>query len=174
MDAIKAIKTRRSIRAYEDKKIPEKLVKQLVDCARRAPSAYNDQPWVFVTTTKQSVKDAIAEHKSQQSQFIKKTPLLVCCAYDEEKSRTHHDLENVACAVENMLVAAHALGLGACYVGGYDPEYPGIEESIREAFQLPEHVHPVCLVTVGYPAEKPKKKNLKPLSEVWMKDSYKA
>lgn len=173
MDAIKAVKTRRSIRKYKKKKIPIKIVKQLIEAGRRAPSSFNDQPCVFITITKQEVKDKITNLKSQKSQFIKSAPLLIACCYDELKSKaTAHNLENVAVAAENILIAAHALGLGACYIGGFDPKFPELENAIIKALKLPKHVHVVCLISVGYPDMKPIDKKLRPLSEVWKRGTY--
>ncbi|MFA5405872.1 MAG: nitroreductase family protein [Candidatus Nanoarchaeia archaeon] len=173
MEALEAINTRRSIRKYLPKKVPKSLVKKLIIAGRNAPSSYNDQPWVFITSTKQSVKDAIAAVKSQKSQFIKTAPLIIACGYDKKKSRaTSHDLENVAVAAENILLAAHALKLGACYIGAFDPGFPEIEQSISKAFKTPKHVKVVCLITVGYPDQKPVKKKLRPLSEVWKNEYY--
>lgn len=173
MDALKAIKTRRSIRKYKKKKIPNKLVKELIEAGRRAPSSFNDQPCVFITITKQEIKDAITALKSQKSQFMKTTPLIIACCYDENKSRaTAHNLENVAVAAENILLAAHSLGLGACYIGGFDPKFPELEEAINKNLKLPKQVHVVCLISVGYPDMKPVKKELRPLNEVWKRETY--
>lgn len=173
MDALKAVNTRRSIRKYKDKKIPVQVIKKLITAARNAPTSFNDQPCVFITVTNQETKDAIASVKSQRSQFLKTAPLLIACCYDETKSKaTSHNLENAAAAAENILITANALGLGACYVGGFDPNYPEIENTINKALKLPGHVKIVCLISVGYPDETPAKKTLRPLNEVWKKENY--
>jgi len=173
MEAIKAINTRRSIRSYKKKSIPKRIVKQLINAGRNAPSAFNDQPWVFITFTDQAKKDSIAKHKSQRSKFIREAPLMIACCYDERKSHSAaHNLENVAVAAENILLAAHALGLGACYIGAFDPNYPGIEKSIIKQLKLPKHVKIVCLISVGYPNEVPGKKRMRPLNEVWKNEFY--
>lgn len=173
MDALTAINTRRSIRKYTSKKVPLTLVKKLIDAGRNAPSAFNDQPWVFITVTNKKTMDALAEHKSQRSKFMKDAPLIIACCYDETKSQTRvHNLENVAVAAENILITAHALGLGACYIGGFDPEYPMIEQTINTELKLPSHVKIVSLISVGYPNEKPMPKKMRPISEVWKKEVY--
>lgn len=173
MDALKTINTRRSIRRYKKKKIPNELIKKLVEAGRNAPSAFNDQPWVFITFTSQEQKDLIASVKSQKSQFIRDAPLMIACCYDKNKSRaTAHNLENAAVAAENILLAAHAMSLGACYIGAFDPKFPKIEKSINKALKLPSHVKVVCLISVGYPNEKPGPKKMRPLKEVWHKNTY--
>jgi nitroreductase len=94
-------------------------------------------------------------------------------SYDEKKSSaTAHNLENVAVATENILLAAHAIGIGACYIGGFDPSYPEIENSISKALKLPKNVRIVCLITLGYPDEIPRKKKLRLISEIWKKEHY--
>ncbi|VVB75875.1 malonic semialdehyde reductase RutE [Candidatus Tiddalikarchaeum anstoanum] len=173
MDALKAINTRRSIRKYKQKKISIQTVKKLIGAARNAPSSFNEQSWVFITVTNKETKEKLAEHKSQKSKFMKDAPLIIACCYDTTKTRTKaHNLENVAVASENILVAANALGLGACYVGGFDPEYPEIEDSINIALKLPSNIKIVCLITIGYPDEKPAKKSMRPISEVWKMEKY--
>lgn len=173
MDAIKCINTRRSIRKYKKEKIPAKIIKQLIIAGMNAPSSFNSQPWVFITIIKKETMEKIASVKSQRSQFLKTAPLLIGCCFDELKSKSPaHDLENVAVAVENILLAAHALGLGACYIGGFDPKYPEIEKSISKALKLPKNIKIVCLISIGYPDELPKKKNMRKISEVLRKEHY--
>ncbi len=173
MDCLKAINTRRSIRKYKKKRIPKHLIKKLITGARNAPSAFNDQPWVFITITKQETKDRITAQKSQKSRFIKDAPLLIACCYDETKSRTKaHNLENVAIAAENILITANALGLGACYIGAFDPDYPEIEKTINKVLRLPRHVHIVCLISIGYSDEKPGKKKMRSFNEILKSETY--
>jgi nitroreductase len=173
MDAIKCINTRRSIRKYKNKKIPADIIKQLITAGSNAPSSLNDQPWVFITTTKKEKMGNIAGLKVQLSKFIATAPLMIASCYDETKSRAkHHNLENVALAAENILLAAHALGLGACYVTAFDPRFPEIEQSIIKEFALPIHIKPVCLISVGYPDQKPGNKKMRKLSEIWKKEKY--
>jgi nitroreductase len=173
MDALKAVFTRRSIRKYKKKRVPASLIKKLIDAGRMAPSSFNEQSSVFVTVTKKETKEGLAEYKSQKSKFMKDAPLIIACCYDTTRARTKaHNLENVAVAAENILIAANALGLGACYIGGFDPEYPEIEESIINALKLPINIKIVCLISIGYSDEKPNKKTLRPIIDVWKKETY--
>ena len=173
MDTLKAINTRRSIRKYKNKKIPTVIVKQLIEAGRNAPSAFNSQPWVFILITKLETKKIIVKAKGG-GDFIATAPLVIACCYDQTKSKSkYHDIENVAVATENILLTAHALGLGACYLGGFDPENPLVEEMISKALKLPSHIKLVCLISIGYPDEKPIKKKKRPLSEITRKETYK-
>jgi nitroreductase len=173
MDALYCINSRRSIRKYKAKTIPAGIVRKLITAGMNAPSSFNDQPWVFVTVTKKATMEKIASIKSQKSQFLKTASLLIACCYDETKSKAAvHNLENVACAAENILLAAHSLGLGACYIGAFAHKYPEIEKSISEAVKLPKNVKVVCLISIGYPDEIPYKKKMRKISEIWKKEEY--
>ncbi|MDD5417903.1 MAG: nitroreductase family protein [Candidatus Nanoarchaeia archaeon] len=172
MEALKAINTRRSIRKYQRRKIPSRVVKELIKAGANAPSSFNSQPWVFITTTDKNKMKQISEYKSQRSKFMADAPLLIACCYDETRAKTVHNPENVACAVENILIASNAMGIGTCYIGAFDPEYPEIEKSIIKAFRLPKHVKVVCLITAGYPDEKPKPKKMRKLSEIWKNEVF--
>lgn len=175
MDAIKCINSRRSIRKYKDKKIPADIVKQLIIAGSNAPSSLNDQPWVFITITKKQTISNLTNVKVQLSKFIGTAPLIIACCYDETKSRAkHHNLENVALAAENILLAAHALKLGACYVTAFDPKFPEIEQSIINELALPNHIKAVCLISIGYPDQKPGSKKMRKLSEIWKREKYDA
>lgn len=172
MDALKCINTRRSIRKYKDKKVPESVVKKLIVAGMNAPSSYNSQPWIFILIKEKKTKSLIVEAKGG-SQFIITAPLVIACCYDESKTKDkYHNIENVSLAAENILLAAHSIGLGACYLGAFDPKNPKVEKSISKALKLPKKVKIVCLISIGYPDESPKKKTMRKLSEVVKKEHY--
>ncbi|MDD4352845.1 MAG: nitroreductase family protein [Candidatus Nanoarchaeia archaeon] len=175
MDAIKCINTRRSIRKYKDEKIPAKIIKDFIIAGSNAPSSLNDQPWIFITITKKKTMENLTNLKVQLSKFVATAPLIIACCYDETKSRAkHHNLENVALAAENILLTAHASGLGACYVTAFDPGFPEIEESIIKELALPVNIKAVCLISIGYPDQKPGNKKMRKLSEIWKREKYDA
>jgi nitroreductase len=172
MDALNFINSRRSIRKYKDKKISSGIVRKLINAGMNAPSAYNSQPWIFIIIKSLKTKQSIIDAKGG-SQFIAKAPLLIACCYNETKTPDkHHNIENVSLAAENILLAAHALGLGACYVGAFDPEHPTVEKSINKALKLPKNVHIISLISIGYPDEIPKFKKMRKISEVIKNEHY--
>jgi len=120
LDAIEALKTRRSIRLYEEKPVPREMIEQIIDTARLAPSANN-------------AKDV------------------------------KHYLEDGSAATENILLAAHALGLGTCWVAGYKKAYGA---PIAELLGVPAGFSLVALISLGYPAEKAEPHGKRDLSEV--------
>jgi nitroreductase len=172
MDALNFINSRRSIRKYKSKAIPAGIARKLITAGMNAPSAYNSQPWVFILIRELKTKQSIVEAKGG-SQFIMDAPLLIACCYDESKTPDkYHNVENVSLAAENILLAAHILGLGACYLGGFDPENPLVGKKISKALKLPKNVHIVCLISIGYPDEIPKIKKMRKISEVLKNELY--
>jgi nitroreductase len=153
MDTLEAIRTRRSVRKYQDRPVPEELVRQLLAAAMSAPSARNGQPWQFVVIDDGRMLADVAEI-NPNAQMARNAPLgiMVCGDLSLEKSPGYWVVDCSA-AVENMLLAAHALGLGAVWTGVFprDERMKGL----RRLAKLPENVIAHSLVIVGYPAEQP-------------------
>ena len=153
MDALEAIRTRRSIRKYQDKPVPEELIREVLAAAMSAPSANNAQPWQFVVI---SDRELLAEipRVNPNAWMAEKAPvaILVCGDLTLEKFPGYWPVDCSA-AVENMLLAAHALGLGAVWTGIY-PKKERIE-GLGRLFGVPEKVVPHSLIVLGYPAEQP-------------------
>ena len=150
MDAIEAILTRRSVRHFGPNPVPDEEVDILLRAAMQAPSAGNAQPWHFVVVTDRAVLDEVPKFHTS-AEFIKEAPLAILVCADENVARPGRWLLDCSAAAENMLLAAHARGLGACWVG-IQPD-PVRIEGARQLFGLPAEVHPLCLVAVGYPVD---------------------
>ncbi len=151
MDAMEAILTRRSIRKYSPNPVSEQLVKQMLAAAMSAPSAGNEQPWEFMVITERPIMDEISR-RHPYADMLKEAPmaLLVCGDLDLEEYKGNWVMDCSA-ATQNLLLAAHALGLGAVWVGIY-PEADRIKD-LKELLKLPQQIIPLALVPVGYPAE---------------------
>ena len=147
MDAIECLKTRRSIRSYERKDIEKELLTEIIDCGRFAPTARNEQPWEFIIVTDKEKLATIGEIAPNGS-FIKDASacIVVIC------KDTKYYLEDGCAATQNILLAAHALGLGACWIAGDKKPYC---EDIKKLFNIPKEYKVVSLISLGYPAEKP-------------------
>jgi len=167
MDVFEAIKTRRSIRAFTRQDVSKEAVTKLLDAARRAPSAGNIQPWEFIVVRDPEIKKQLSIAASDQT-FIEEAPVvIVVCAnlilsargYGVRGSRLYC-LQDTAAAIQNMLLAACALGLAACWVGAFH------EEEARKVLNIPSGVRPIAIIPVGYPAETPEARWKRPLSEV--------
>ena len=147
MDALEALKNRRSIRKYKPEPVPKELVEQAVDCARLAPTANNVQPWEFVVVTDAARRKAIAG-LTDWGKFIADAPVCVAVLCKDTK----YYLEDGCAALENLMLAAHALGLGTCWIAGDKKDYA---DKVRGMLGAPAGYKLVGLVSLGYPAEQP-------------------
>jgi len=147
MDAIEALKTRRSIRQFNEQPVPKQLIEDIVDCARLATSARNVQPWEFVVVTDAGTRGEIASHVPN-GPFIAEAPVcvVVLCL-----DGTYY-LEDGCNASENILLAAHAHGLGACWVAGDKKPY---SDTVRSIVNAPATHKLVSLIAIGYTHSKP-------------------
>ena len=152
MDAMDAILSRRSIRKYTLETVPENVIQELLEAAMAAPSASNQQPWQFVVINDRHVLDQIPSYHPY-SGMVKEvgTAILVCGDLKLETSKGFW-AQDCSAATENILLAAHARGLGAVWLGVYPRE--DRVKGLRKLLNLPDHVVPLALVPVGFPAEK--------------------
>jgi nitroreductase len=153
MDILEAIFTRRSIREYTSQAIPDELVQELLAAAMQAPSAGNQQPWHFIIVTERKQLEALAD-VLPFGKMLHTAPLgVVVCVDLELEKHPGFWVQDCSAATQNLLLAAHARGLGAVWVGVYP-----VEErvaSLKQVLELPEQVVPLCVVPLGYPATKP-------------------
>jgi len=173
MDVFEAIKGRRSVRAYTSESVSDEEVKVLIDAARRAPSAGNIQPWEFVVVRDAETKRRLSAAALNQ-RFIEKAPVVIVVCADENRSGWGYGargvnlycLQDTAAAIQNMLLAAYALGLGACWIGAFR------EEEVEKILETPRGVRPIAIVPVGHPAEKPRSPPKRSLSEIVHYESF--
>jgi nitroreductase len=151
MDTLKAIYTRRSIRKYTDRPVPEKEIDTMLRAGMQAPSAGNEQVWHFIIVKKPEILESIADI-SQSASMAKEAPMgiLVCADINLEKYAGFW-VQDCAAASQNILLAAHALGLGAVWVGLHPRERR--VNAVRDLFRLKEHIIPFCFIPVGYRGE---------------------
>jgi nitroreductase len=167
LDLFEAIKQRRSIRAYTTEDVPDEEVKKLIEAARWAPSAGNIQPWRFVIVRDAKIRQKLAEAALNQT-FIEEAPVVIVVCADEARSSrgygnrgaTLYCLQDTAAATQNILLAAHALGLGTCWVGAFR------EELVKKALNAPINIRPVAIIPVGHAAEKPRAPSRRSLEEI--------
>jgi nitroreductase len=166
MDVFDCIKTRKSIRKYLDKDIPDETIRKLIDCARHAPSSHNCQSWEFVIIKDKKTKEKLSTvHK--WSGFVKNAPIVIVVCYDKKKLKfAPSDMLNPAIAAENLLLAAQAIGLGACWVYVKSFDEPEIEQDVKKILNIPEDISVLCMVPIGYPDEKPEPKKLRSIEEM--------
>jgi nitroreductase len=157
MEAIEAIMGRRSIRKYTGDKIPEEDITLLLKAAMNAPSAHNRQPWHFIVVDDREVLDKVPEYH-QYSRMLEKASHAVIVLGDHEIQETDFWIHDCAAAIENILIAAQAKGIGAVWLGVHPHE--SLINGTKELFGVPDHVSPLVIVSRGVPdEEKPPREN---------------
>ena len=155
MDALEAIRTRRSIRKYTGELVPRNDLEMIVDAGRLAASGSNRQPWDFIVITDRQMIDRL----KVASQWMEKAGAIIALVLDPS---SRWWLEDGSAAVENILIACTALGYGACWLEGYTLPR---EEEFKSLLGVPDAKRLLTLIPIGVPAETPTRAK-KPLEEV--------
>lgn len=143
MDILSGIKKRRSIREYKDKAVPRTAIKKIVDAARFAPTARNEQPWEFVAVTDKELLKRIASI-TDHGKFIAGAGACIAVF----SSDTKYYLEDCSAAMENAMLEASSLKIGSCWVAGDKKPYAPM---INQLLGVPEKYKLAGLVSLGYP-----------------------
>jgi nitroreductase len=152
MEAMECIRTRRSIRKFKDKSVSEKLVSQILEAGMHAPSAGNMQTWHFVVIKDQAVKDEIQKFSPNAHMAKAASVVIMVCGETKEEKFSGYWVMDCSAAAQNMLLACHALKLGAVWTAIYPR--PERVAHFRRHFALPDHIMPLCLINIGYPDQK--------------------
>ena len=161
MDAFEAMETRRSIRKFTDEAVSDEAVERMLAAAMMAPSAGNAQPWQFVVVRDRHRLSSVKDHNPYAA-MADHAPLgiLVCGDLRLEKYEGFW-VQDCSAAVQNLLLAAHAMGLGAVWTGIYPME--SRVKGFKALFDLPDPVIPLALVVLGHPDQKlPSRSRFKP------------
>lgn len=151
MEAMDAVLTRRSIRSYTPEPVSDHIVTQLLQAAMSAPTAAN-QPYHFVVIRDRNTMEAVLGFHPH-ARMLKQASVAIAVVGDPSiEALKGRWVLDCAAATENILIAAHALGLGACWVGIYPVEER--IEGLRRLVGMPDHLIPLSMVSLGYPAEK--------------------
>lgn len=154
------IATRTSIRDYTDRSVEKEKVEKLLRAAMAAPTAMNRQPWHFVVIDSREVLDSLSA-ANPHAEMLKKAPLAIVVCGDMNKAIEGGGrdfwIQDASAATENLLLAAHALGLGAVWTGAYP--IPERCQMLSRILNLPENLTPLDMVVIGYPAENPQPKD---------------
>jgi nitroreductase len=173
LEVFEAIMHRRSVRSFTDEDVSEEDVGKLLDAARLAPSAGNIQPWSFVVVRDAKIKRRLCEAALNQSFIVEAPVVVVVCADWGRSGRGYgsrgislYCIQDSAAAVENLLLAAVALGYGACWVGAFN------EDMVRVVLGVPKELRPVAIVLVGRSAETPDPPYKRSLDEIVFRESF--
>lgn len=166
-DIIDLIKSRRTIKNFLPKYVSWENISKVLDAGRHAPSCGNIQNWKFIVVIEPNQKIDLAKATYEQYDIAMASALIVVCGEPEKAERYFgvrgerlYTVQNCAAAVENMLLEAHSLGLGAAWIGAFD------EETVKSICAIPEEIRPQAIVAVGYPKEVPNKPPKYPLEAV--------
>ena len=159
MSLVDTVLTRRSIRRYQKKEIPKDVLYRILEAGRQAPSAANRQPLHLIVVTDESIKRELS--KGLLNRFIKDAPLtIVGCANTNAVLTGKWAVVDTAIALQNMVIAAWAMGVGSCWIGDFN------DEKVKHTLQIPDKWKVVALVSFGYPSEQPKPRKKKPIAKL--------
>lgn len=155
---IENIMTRTSIRQFTAQPVTDEQVDTLLRCGLAAPTAVNAQPWDFVVVRDRAILDTLGQRYPNTRISENVSVAIVPCGNLEKTFRAAPDfwIQDVSAATENILLAAHAMGLGAVWTGVYPTDKVA---PVQELLGLPEHIIPLCIIPIGYPAENPEPKD---------------
>ncbi len=163
MDVIEAINTRYSVRAYKETPIEDGKLFAILDAGRMAPTANNRQPFKFIVIHTRGREEELLTIYSRP--WFVQAPIILCVCGQQERAWVRKDgrpylYVDVAIAMDHMVLAAWAQGIGTCFIAAFD------EKEARKVLRLPEEVEPILFTPLGYPADEPKAKERKELEEL--------
>ncbi|MDA3902614.1 MAG: nitroreductase family protein [Desulfuromusa sp.] len=171
MKFIELAEKRRSIRGYKPDPVPEEQLNEILQAGNLAPTAKNLQPFHFIVVRDPAKLDELAV--AYPAPFFRQAPvaIVICTEPAEGWTRDRYDGKNycevdAAIAIDHMTLAAADIGLGTCWIGAFDPA------RVTDAMGLPEGIHPIAMLPVGYPNEAGREKSRKPLKELVRYDCW--
>jgi nitroreductase len=187
MEVIEAIKSRRSIRRYQDRPVDDKTLNIILEAARQAPSWHNSQCWRFIAVRDSQLRNKLADttievatgKPNRAGEAMRITPVVIVTCAELRQSgyftsggkgpvtdKGDWYMYDVALAVQNLMLAAHALGLGTVNTGAFD------SVKVAEILGVPEGFIVVSMLPLGYPDEAPNPRPRKELSEIVFYDRF--
>ena len=169
MNVIEAIRTRRSVRSYQDKPVEPEKLQQLLEAARLAPSASNSQDWKFIVVQDSRTRQALAKACHNQA-FIGRAPVVIAaCSTNPARlmaSGQSAAAVDLAIAVDHITLAATELGLGTCWIGAFDAP------AVAKLLDVPDDCAVVHVLPLGYPAKTSSARPRKAASEVVCQEKF--
>lgn len=152
VEVLEIIKKRRSIRKYKTKPVENEKINKVLEAARLAPSANNQQPWHFILVTKPEAKESLRAAFKPERQWLMQAPAIIVACADPKKAWKRNDGEeywkvDAAIAMQNLVLAATELGLGTCWIAVFN------EKAVKKALNIPKHIRVVAMTPLGYPDE---------------------
>jgi nitroreductase len=169
MEIVEAIRSRRSIRNYQDRTVEQEKLIRVLEAGRRAPSARNLQDWKFIVVKDKEKRQKLSEAAKGQA-FVAQAPVVIAaCGTQTEYIMTCGQYcypIDVAIAIDHMSLMATAEGLGTCWIGAF------YEDKVKDILGIPEKIRVAVMLTLGYPAESPVARPRKKLEEIVAYDRW--
>jgi nitroreductase len=149
VDILNLLKSRRSIRLYQDKPVPQDLLLQILEAGRWAPSGVNLQPWHFIVVTDAETRKRVGEATRFlfiKSSHVENAPAIIILGFDTHKGK--YGRYDATFAGGNMMMMATSLGLGTCWIGAFD------QPKMKSILDIPDPIEVIGLITLGYSNEK--------------------
>lgn len=163
MEFFELVKKRYSVRAYQSKPVEDEKIKKVLEAACIAPTAANRQPFRFIVIHTQGKESELQQ--IYRPAWFYQAPIVICACALPDEAWSRNDGKNYSevdttIAMDHLILAAADQGLGTCWIAAFDPE------AVREALGLPEGVEPIAFTPLGYPADEPKPKRRKTVSDI--------
>jgi len=171
MKVFEAVQSRRSVRAYEPKPIPEDVLLKILEAGRLAPSANNRQPWHFIVVKDPGRRKVLSS--GRYAHFLEKAPVVIVGCGDAELSPRWYSID-VAIALQQMVLTATEEGIGTCWIGTASRK-----KLVRKCLNIPERMKVVAMLAMGYPKDRlrleallSRSKNRKALQEITSHEEF--
>jgi nitroreductase len=176
---LELIKSRQSDRKYGDKPLEKDKLERIIEAARMAPSANNEQPWKFIIVTEESLLKKVADAASAKllgmNMFVAQAPLMIVVVREKPNlsskigavvKNKDYSLIDIGIASENICLQAKAEGLGSCMIGWFD------ESMVRKILGIPKSKRVELIITIGYSLSEQREKRRKPIEETVSFNKY--
>lgn len=157
MDVLDAIFTRRSIRKFTGEPVLDNDIETVLRAGFHAPSAHNYQPWDFIIIKDKNKFESIAKVHTYAKMLPQAEVCIIVCGDKNKQTMTGFLIEDCSAAIENMLLAAHGIGLGAVWCGLYPVTH--LTKEVKKLCSLPDYIIPVGMIVIGHKGEEKKKKD---------------
>jgi nitroreductase len=166
MNLLDIIKGRRSIRRYQSREVEQEKIDKILEAGQWAPSASNRQPWHFIVIRDPETRKRLGAIHSH-GRFMKESPVVIAVLGDPEAHEKYY-LCDPHQAIQNLMLMAHYLELGTCWMGVRGTSF---EPKMKTLLDIPDSLHLICTVSLGYPNEE-RTKTRKALSEIVSWEGY--
>lgn len=172
-DLLDTMQNRVSVKKYTDEPIDREKIGKVLEAGRWAPSAGNMQSWEFIIVEDDTLKRKLSQYAYNQ-EHVREAPVCIVILGDMEKAKSKYEergeklymIQETAASMQNMLLMAEELGLGAAWVGAFN------EDSVSELLDIPAELRPMAIITLGYPRERSNPPNKYRVTDVTYMNRY--